>query len=71
MKPKLLASSPDLGGIRIMIARYWCTELGAINFSPEYKNKRIKVYNNMKLIDGFVVTIKDGRFRFEYIGGDK
>lgn len=60
MDVTLLASAPDVEGIKLMIAKYWCTNVDRIRLESE------KVYQGNQLMADFRVIVKGKRYRFEH-----
>ena len=59
----LLASSPTLDGISKLINRYFYSS----NWLPvpvDSKTWQIKDMGNLKIIEGYLITKKKGRYRF-------
>lgn len=74
MKWKLLASAPDLEGIKASIARFYCGEEKNLGVPAAEAHRRVSLdlfhKGTVEKVEGVRVIRKNGRWRFE-MRGDK
>lgn len=61
---KLLGSASSEEGIINLINKFWYTN--SVKLEP-IDNKSWKVHNSKGVVNGFIVKLKSGRYRFESI----
>lgn len=68
IKSKLLGSSPTHMGVKQLIEKYWYSEPNSVKLGGG-ADGLWHVFQSGKLMDGYRVVERKGRFRFESLGG--